>query len=101
MASLDSHLKASGETQAEFALRIGVRQGTVSKLARRLMVPSLKLAQRIERATNGGVPVNSWDAEDPVGQVPATHNTMAISANNPNQECSHDNPSEDRASDAA
>ncbi|MBT0778036.1 helix-turn-helix transcriptional regulator [Paracoccus sp. pheM1] len=65
MTMLEHHLRASEETQAQFASRIGVRQGTVSKLMRGLVTPSLKLAQRIERVTNGAVPVSSWVDPDP------------------------------------
>lgn len=49
------------------------------------MLPSLKLAQKIERATDGQVPVSSWNAID----------------TNPNQETSHDHTSQKPASDAA
>ncbi|RJE87980.1 helix-turn-helix transcriptional regulator [Paracoccus onubensis] len=70
MATLKHHLEASGETQADFAMRINVRQGTVSKLVRGVMFPSLKLAQRIERATSGRVAVSSWDTIDPISCNP-------------------------------
>ncbi|RJL18236.1 helix-turn-helix domain-containing protein [Paracoccus siganidrum] len=85
MATLRHHLETSGETQAAFAQRINIQQGTVSKLARGVMLPSLKLAQKIERATDGQVPVSSWNAID----------------TNPNQETSHDHTSQKPASDAA
>lgn len=59
MSTLTKYLADNGITQAEFAARIGVVQATVSKLAAGKM-PSLRLAQRIEDATDGTVSVRSW-----------------------------------------
>lgn len=60
---LASHLKLVGKTQADFAGEISVNQATVSKLCRALMVPSLPLAAKIERATGGVVTIASWMAD--------------------------------------
>lgn len=59
MMMLSQYLDAENITQAQFAERIGTTQGTVSKLCagRR---PKWDLALRIERATDGGVPVSIW-----------------------------------------
>ncbi|MTH61422.1 helix-turn-helix domain-containing protein [Paracoccus litorisediminis] len=66
MVTLDIHLLQSGEKQADFAQRVQVRQGTISKLCRRQMTPSLRLAQRIERATGGKVPVSVWVSSEAI-----------------------------------
>lgn len=60
---LKSYLDTADVKQAEFAALVGVTVPTISKLANGLMRPSLVLALRIERATDGKVPVESWDAQ--------------------------------------
>ncbi|MFB9223554.1 helix-turn-helix domain-containing protein [Paracoccus cavernae] len=60
MQTLKSYLQSSKVTQAEFAASVAVKQGTVSKLISGRILPSLKLAQRIDAATGGRVPVGSW-----------------------------------------
>ena len=60
MSTLRAFLLESNETQAEFAERIGVSQGTVSKLCKGLISPSLPLALKIQRVTDGKVTVESW-----------------------------------------
>ncbi|AZV00378.1 Cro-like protein [Paracoccus phage vB_PthS_Pthi1] len=82
---LEHHLKASNETQAQFASRIGVRQGTVSKLMRGLVTPSLKLAQKIERVTNGAVPVSSWVEPVPSETLDAQSSQPAAKAAQPQE----------------
>ena len=59
MMTLTQYLDAEKLTQAEFARRLGLSQGTVSKLCagRR---PSWELAINIERETAGKVPVSIW-----------------------------------------
>lgn len=59
MMTLLQYLKLKNMTQTEFAERLGVAQGTVSKLcgARR---PSWQMAASIEDATDGAVPVSVW-----------------------------------------
>lgn len=60
--TLTQYLEAENMTQADFAVRIGASQGTVSKLCagRR---PRWDLAIKIERQTDGKVPVSTWAAE--------------------------------------
>lgn len=60
MRDLKTYLSETGETQAEFAGRIGVSQGTVSKLCKGLISPSLTLALKIDTATDGEVSVKAW-----------------------------------------
>jgi transcriptional regulator with XRE-family HTH domain len=59
MMTLTQYLDAKKITQAEFARRLGVNQGTVSKLCRAGR-PSWRLAARIEDETGGAVPVSVW-----------------------------------------
>jgi transcriptional regulator with XRE-family HTH domain len=60
MSILSNYLKETGLLQAEFAAKVGVGQGTISRLANGTMNPGLPLAIKIERATGGSVPVESW-----------------------------------------
>ena len=60
MSKLQSYLEAQNMTQQAFAAKIAVDQSVVSRLARGLMKPRLRLAVSIERATNGYVPVGAW-----------------------------------------
>jgi len=59
MMNLATYLEAHKKTQEAFAAEIGVKQATVSRLKRGKR-PSLELAAKIERATNGAVPASSW-----------------------------------------
>lgn len=54
MTLLD-HLSSTGEGVAAFADRIGVARSTVRKIAYRQRQPSLDLAVKIIKATNGRV----------------------------------------------
>lgn len=65
MSNLSAFLTSKQIRQQDFAERIGVTQATVSRLAKRTMMPSLPLAVEIERATDGEVPVSSWVNDDP------------------------------------
>jgi len=60
MSDLAAFLTQSGQTQKQFADRVGVDQGTVSRLIQRKMRPSLTLAVTIERETDGAIPAASW-----------------------------------------
>lgn len=84
--TLRSYLKDTNTRQEDFAAEIGVTQATISRLVRGVATPSIELAAQIKRATSGAVDFETW----------VSMPQAAISANNPNQECSHDNPSEDR-----
>lgn len=59
MMTLSQYLNTKNIRQAEFARLIGTTQGTVSKLGKDRQ-PSLDLAAKIERATDGAVPAASW-----------------------------------------
>jgi len=59
---LQDFIKASGRTQAHWASAFGVSTGFLSTLVSRRKMPSLELAVRIERMTQGAVPVASWVA---------------------------------------
>ena len=50
----------AGYTQEEAAHRLGLTQGSISKLERGLVLPSLPAAGRIQRGTKGKVPVGAW-----------------------------------------
>lgn len=60
MSTLADYLTRTGTTQENFALRVGARQATISRLANRTIRPSLELAVAIERETKGEVPASSW-----------------------------------------
>jgi DNA-binding XRE family transcriptional regulator len=63
MNALKKHLRDEKIKQADFAADLDVKQGTVSKIASGVIVPSLPLALKIERITRGAVPVSSWASE--------------------------------------
>jgi DNA-binding transcriptional regulator YdaS (Cro superfamily) len=75
MMTLREYLDATGETQQAFAARIGAHQGTISKLCggpdRPPSLPGWSMAARIERATEGKVPVAVWAAVHADGNVDA------------------------------
>ena len=60
MTHLAEYLIQNGLTQREFARRVGVTQGVVSRLASRKIKPHIDLAAAIERETGGLVPAVSW-----------------------------------------
>jgi plasmid maintenance system antidote protein VapI len=64
MNTLGIYLKENDIRQAQFAARLGVTQGTVSKLCRRGVVIRSDMMMRIERLTGGKVPSTSWIAQD-------------------------------------
>lgn len=55
--NLREHFELSGETQQQFAARVGITQGYVSKLIAGASVPSLAMAIRIASAAD--IPVES------------------------------------------
>lgn len=67
MSDLAAFLTRTNQRQSDFAKRIGVDQATVSRLARRTHKPSLELAIRIERETDGQVPAVCWVEESENG----------------------------------
>jgi transcriptional regulator with XRE-family HTH domain len=56
--NLREYFEQSEESQRQFAERMGLSQGYVSRLAAREITPSLPVAIRIARAT--GIPVESF-----------------------------------------
>lgn len=63
---LSDFLDTSGESQAAFALRVGVTQARISQLVSG-GTPSVPLAQRISAATKGKVALSDWPA--PTGKA--------------------------------
>lgn len=66
---LADHITQSGETQAAWAERIGISRPYLNALMKRAKTPSLPVALRIERLTEGAVPASSWVPDTP---APAT-----------------------------
>jgi transcriptional regulator with XRE-family HTH domain len=60
MTILNHYLQNAGIRQADFAKEIGIGQAMVSRLVRGNAKPSLALADKIERASKGAVPIKSW-----------------------------------------
>jgi transcriptional regulator with XRE-family HTH domain len=60
MTRLHEYLTISGTTARRLAIDVGVSEPFVSDLRRGNRSPSLEVAQRIEAATDGRVPVHSW-----------------------------------------
>lgn len=61
---LREFLEQSGQTQAKLARRLGISTAHMSELLSGRKMPSLTLAYRIERLTNGAVPVSAWVPTD-------------------------------------
>lgn len=53
-------LGETGLSQKQFGDLVGVNQATISKFAKAKARPGLALALKIERETNGAVPVSCW-----------------------------------------
>lgn len=51
MQALDTYLKTTNTTQADFARRLGVSQPTISDIIRGVHSPSVKLLKRISEET--------------------------------------------------
>lgn len=66
MTQLRQHLADTGMTQATFAKKVGVTQATIAKLCGEKPHISAELAVRIEKATGGIVPVESWPSFEPL-----------------------------------
>lgn len=66
MMTLHAYLAENAIRQEDFAARVGVKQATISRLVRRDVLPGLVLAVRIERETDGAVPVEIWVGGDEV-----------------------------------
>ncbi len=64
MNTLRETILKSGETQAVWARRLGVSRGYLHGIINGTKRPSLSLAIRIERLTNGAVSVESWVSDE-------------------------------------
>lgn len=53
-------IKNSGKSQRHWAAALNVSEAYLSSLASGRKTPSLDVAVRIERATDGAVPASSW-----------------------------------------
>ena len=60
MEKLAAYLEEHKISQREFARLIGIDNSVVSRFLSRDAKPKLATAVRIERATNGAVPVSAW-----------------------------------------
>lgn len=60
MEQLATHLKAAGIKRNEFARSVGISAPYLTQILAGLKRPSLDLAFRIEKATNGIVPASCW-----------------------------------------
>jgi len=64
MSSFASFLKRSGLSHRDFAKKVQVDPSIISRLSTGKMTPSLKLAARIERTTQGEIGATSWIKDD-------------------------------------
>ena len=60
---LDTYLERAKITDDDFGALIERDRTMVSKLRRGKLLPTLEVAGRIERVTNGEVPMQSWVRE--------------------------------------
>lgn len=61
---LKEHITASGLSQSEWAGRLGISRNHLSSILSGVRLPSLTLAVRIERKTEGAIPAASWVPTD-------------------------------------
>lgn len=61
--TLKEYLETTKTRQEDFAALIGVRQGTVSRLANGERWPSRETIVRVAEATNGLVSISDWVGE--------------------------------------
>lgn len=60
MEQLAKHLEQTGQSQADFARKIGVHTSVLSRYLNTGVRPSLDTALKIEQMTDGAVPVSAW-----------------------------------------
>lgn len=80
MTLLDHHLRERKISGASFARMLGVSEAYLSQLRRGRRLPSLSLAMKIERATEGEVRAAAWTAEEPDLPEPAPASEQARGA---------------------
>ena len=59
MTTLSQYLQASGTTQRAFAALVSVSPSYINEIAKGTKSPGLRLALRIQDATDGAVPVST------------------------------------------
>ncbi|WP_184409744.1 helix-turn-helix domain-containing protein [Roseinatronobacter bogoriensis] len=64
MMTLHEYLKSNAIRQMDFAPRIGVTQGTVSRFCTGRAVPDIITAAKIQKETDGAVPMAVWAPEE-------------------------------------
>lgn len=64
---LKSWIETNGQSVNEFARRVEYDHSNMHKLVKGVIRPSLDLAFRIERATDGAVPAAAWVERPPAG----------------------------------
>lgn len=57
---LKTYLKENGESQTDFAARVGTTVPTISRIVSGTLRPALDLAHKIEQATRRQVPTETW-----------------------------------------
>jgi len=60
MNKLDAYLKENNLSGRAFARQAGLTDPYLSKIRSKIFIPSLTVAYRIERITEGAVPATSW-----------------------------------------
>lgn len=73
--TLKAWLKEQGITQAQFAARIQISQGGLNDILNARKKPSLEVAARIERATEGAITAISF--VEPAGEADAAAEAAA------------------------
>ena len=58
--ALETWLEDRKITQADFARRIEYDRGNFNKILSGALWPTLELALKIEKATNGSIPMSAW-----------------------------------------
>lgn len=61
---LKTHLRETGETQPAFAARVGTTQSAISRYCSGERIPRREMILKIDAATNGAVPPESWFLPD-------------------------------------
>lgn len=60
--ALSKYIKENSVNKQEFADTLGITLNSLERLCSSIRRPSLELANKIEKATDGKVPVTFWDS---------------------------------------
>lgn len=60
MTKFREYLKGNGKTIGSIAGEVGISYSYMADLVRHEAVPSVEVAVKIERATDGAIPVEHW-----------------------------------------